>query len=80
MKILNSKYQIVSEVNGLEMLKRIEKAGRICYKSEDKITDTSAIKFVDMILKSGHESVIEHQSISVHFIFDRGISHKLFVA
>ena len=41
----------------------IEKCGRTCYKSEDKITDTSAEKFVEGILKSGHESVIEHANL-----------------
>ena len=43
--------------------KHIEKCGRTCYKSEDKITDTSAEQFVEGILKSGHESVIEHANL-----------------
>jgi thymidylate synthase (FAD) len=58
-------------------LEIIEEAGRTCYKSEDKITDGSAKKFVKMILKSGHESVIEHVSASVHFITNRGVTHEL---
>ena len=59
------------------MLKRIEQAGRVCYKSEDRITEDSARKFVKNILKSGHESVIEHEKISVRIICDRGVSHEI---
>jgi thymidylate synthase (FAD) len=57
--------------------KLIERAGRICYKSEDKITEESADKFVKMLLSRGHESVIEHSSITMKFICDRGVSHEL---
>jgi thymidylate synthase (FAD) len=59
------------------MLQHIERAGRTCYKSEDKITDDSAEKFVSMLIKRGHESVLEHCSFSVRFICDRGVSHEL---
>lgn len=55
----------------------IERAGRTCYKSEDKITDGSAAKFVAMVLGRGHESVIEHASASFRIICDRGISHEI---
>jgi thymidylate synthase (FAD) len=65
------------ELDGMGMLRRIEAAGRTCYKSEDKITDDSAVKFVQNIMKRGHLSVIEHESISVRFIIDRGVSHEL---
>lgn len=54
----------------------IERAGRTCYKSEDKITDESAIAFVKMILERGHESVIEHASASFRVVTDRGVSHE----
>lgn len=56
---------------------RIEWAGRTCYKSEDRVTDDSADKFVRTILKRGHESVIEHCAITVKFIGDRSMSHQL---
>lgn len=55
----------------------IEKAGRTCYKSEDKITPDSANKFIEMIIKRGHDSVLEHASASVRFICDRGVSHEI---
>lgn len=60
-----------------DALRVIEAAGRTCYKSEDKITEGSAPKFVEMILKRGHESVLEHASATVRFICDRGVSHEI---
>lgn len=60
-----------------DLLQLIEKAGRTCYKSEDKITEDSAKKFVKMVVKRGHHSVIEHSNITVRFICDRGVSHEL---
>jgi thymidylate synthase (FAD) len=70
-------YIIEDNVNGNEVLKKIEKAGRTCYKSEDKITAESAKIFVAGILKSGHHSVIEHEKVTVRIICDRGISHEI---
>jgi len=61
----------------LDPLQLIEAAGRTCYKSEDKITDTSAPSFTAMILKRGHESVVEHASATVRFICDRGVTHEI---
>ena len=58
-------------------LETIEAAGRTCYKSEDKITEGSAEKFVRMIIKRGHLSVIEHAYMSVRFICDRGVTHEI---
>jgi len=58
-------------------LENIEYVGRVCYKSEDKITLGSAEKFVRTILNRGHESVIEHVNASVKFITNRGVTHEL---
>ena len=60
-----------------EMLRRIERIGRVCYKSEDKIEDGSAEKFIRGIIRRGHESVIEHESLTVKFICDRGVTHEI---
>lgn len=80
MKIINP-YFIIEDLHykdaGLEMLKRIEKAGRTCYKSESNITNDSAVKFVKMVLDRQHESVIEHEKITVRFICDRGVTHEI---
>jgi thymidylate synthase (FAD) len=55
----------------------IEEAGRTCYKSEDRITDDSAEKFVGMICERGHVSVIEHAGASFRIVTDRGITHEI---
>jgi len=57
--------------------KVIEEMGRTCYKSEDKITEDSAGKFVKMLIARGHLSVLEHVTASLKFIEDRGVSHEL---
>lgn len=77
MRIIEPSFEILDEIDGENILKKIEKAGRVCYKSEDKITQDSARKFVTNILKSGHESVIEHEKISVKIICDRGVTHEI---
>jgi thymidylate synthase (FAD) len=53
----------------LDLLQRIELCGRVCYKSEDKITEDSCRKFVQGIIKRGHEAVLEHASIIVKMSF-----------
>lgn len=58
-------------------LSLIEQAGRTCYKSEEKMTSESAPVFATMILKRGHESVLEHAVATVRFICDRGVSHEI---
>ena len=77
MKIVPASIEIISTEPYEEMLKRVERAGRVCYKSEDKITEGSAEKFIGMILKSGHESVLEHEKLTVKFICDRGVTHEI---
>lgn len=81
MKVVKQSVEIMGcggmPIDGKVMLKHIELCGRVCYKSEDKITDESAERFVRRIIKSGHESVLEHASITVRFVCDRGISHEI---
>lgn len=62
---------------GRDALRLIEKAGRTCYKSEEKITLDSCIDFTRRIKKLGHESVLEHSAMTVRFVCDRGVSHEL---
>ena len=77
MKIISPSFDILTPLNGQKILEHIELCGRVCYKSEDKITDTSAAGFVAGIIKRGHETVLEHFSITVKFVCDRGVSHEL---
>lgn len=55
----------------------VEHAGRTCYKSDSEYTEQSANEFIAMIIKRGHESVLEHVSFSCRIICDRGVSHEL---
>lgn len=77
MKIIKPYYEILTPIDGVQILKHIEGCGRICYKSEHKITDNSYLSFVRNIVKRGHEAVLEHSSLSVKFVCDRGISHEI---
>ncbi len=80
MKIIPASYEFITPM-GAEaystIIKRLELIGRVCYKSEDKITEDSAEKFIRMLIKRGHESVLEHCAFTVRFIVDRGVSHEL---
>lgn len=77
MKIVEPSVELINAPSYLNLLSLIELAGRTCYKSEDKITENSAEKFVRNILKRGHEAVIEHGVITVRFTCDRGVSHEI---
>ena len=76
MKIIDASYKI-EKMPSKQDLKLIEAAGRVCYKSEEKITEDSFVSFLERLTKHGHESVIEHSYITVRFICDRGVSHEL---
>lgn len=60
-----------------EPAKVIERIGRVCYKSEEKITDSSAGAFIRMLIDRNHLAMIEHASASLLFICDRGVSHEI---
>ena len=77
MKEIRPSFEIMDDIDGAKILQKLERCGRVCYKSEDKITEGSAEKFIGMILKSGHESVLEHEKLTVTFICDRGVTHEI---
>lgn len=77
MKIIKANVEFMQPIDGQAILRYIEKAGRVCYKSEDKITKDSSEKFAQNIIKRGHEAVLEHASFTVKFICDRGVSHEI---
>ena len=77
MKIIEPCVELVNAPSYPNILSLIEQAGRTCYKSESKITEDSAEKFVRNILKRGHEAVIEHGVVTVRFVCDRGVSHEI---
>ena len=64
MRLINQSYEIWNQPASLEgIYKQIERVGRVCYKSEDKITEDSAKPFVDRMIKSGHGAMLEHGTI-----------------
>ena len=69
MKLINSKVEILEPTGYTidDIYKQIEIAGRTCYKSEDKITPTSAKEFVDRMIKSGHGAMLEHGTVYLEF-------------
>lgn len=81
MKFIDPGFDILTDISsgGIKELKHIERCGRISYRSEDKITDDgeSAKKFVAMLIRNGHESVLEHGSLTVEFTVDRAIANEL---
>ena len=77
MKLIKPYTEILTPIDGNEVLKTIEKVARTCYKSEDLIADDSAKVMVSNLLKRGHEAMIEFYDITVKFVCDRGISHEI---
>lgn len=74
MIVIEPSYEIMSPIDGEQILKHIELCGRVCYRSEGKISEGSAKTFVNMICNvKKHNSVLEHHSITVKLITDRAI-------
>lgn len=77
MNIIKAECRLHNAPEYTQLLWNIEWAGRTCYKSVSKGTIESAEQFAKMLIKNGHESVLEHASLTVRFICDRGISHEI---
>lgn len=77
MKIIEADVEILTPLDGQEILKTIERAARTCYKSEDRITSGSAKKLVKNLIEHEHEAMLEHYTFSVKFTIDRGVSHEI---
>ena len=77
MKIIKPSFEIMTPIDGPEILRFIEKVGRTCYKSEEKISEESYKAFISKLVERNHEAMLEHFNITVKFICDRGVSHEL---
>lgn len=77
MQVIKPGIEIIDMDKYENILKKIEKIGRVCYKSEEKITEDSAEKFIKALLTRQHESVIEHEAVTVRMICDRGVTHEI---
>ena len=72
MKILKPSCEIIEQAPGMVgALKHVEKVGRTCYKSEDKITEESHIRFVNMLIDNGHLAMLEHATIYLTIPIER---------
>lgn len=77
MNIIEPSASMVGFVDGVAMLKNIEIAKRICYQSDDKITEDSYLQSVKDLVARKHEAMLEHASVSVMFTVDRGIANEI---
>lgn len=74
MKIIEQSVELVDNINAEEILAKIERCGRVCYQSEPK---GNPEQFIRMLIKRGHESVLEHVSLTFHIVTDRAIQNEL---
>lgn len=79
MRLIKPKVEILDNLNGTDILKRIEQVARTCYKSEDKISedDSSARKLVTNLINSKHEAILEFVDVTVKFTCDRITSQSI---
>lgn len=81
MKIVKPSFEVFEDLENpvftQTIMHKLEMIGRTCYKSEENITNESASRFVQRLIKNGHEAMLEHASLTVKFIVDRGVSHEL---
>ena len=71
MKYTNASYEIWEQEPGIQgIFKQIERAGRICYKSEDNITEDSAEPFVQRMIDSKHTAMLEHGTVYLYVKHD----------
>lgn len=77
MNIVHSGIEVLTTVDKTTLYKQIERAARTCYKSEDKITDDSCVAMAKSLVKRQHLAMLEHASVTVKFVCDRGVSHEI---
>lgn len=74
MKIIKPLIKFTEPIDGKAMLTKLENCARVCYQSESK--NDNSEKFIANIIKRGHESVLEHVSITFNVITERSVSHE----
>jgi thymidylate synthase, flavin-dependent len=77
MKFIDASYKIITPIDGVQTLKHLEYLTRICYNSQNKITEDSYKSFVSGLIKRKHFGALEHYLLSVEFKCDRAISHQI---
>jgi len=77
MQIVKPSFEILDPIDVEWVMEKLERCGRVAYKSEDRMTPGSADRFLRSLIRRGHESVIEHVNLTIRFICDRGVTHEL---
>jgi len=77
MRVISPSFELLGTINPQAIFQSIETYGRVCYKSESGINVETAEPFIRRMIRSGHESVIEHEKITVRIICDRGVTHEI---
>src|SRR3972149_1720965 len=77
MQIVEASWEVIDVLSPDRIMQKLERIGRVSHKSEDKITPESADRFIAARIKEGHESIIEHENITVKFTCSRKTSHQL---
>ena len=76
MKVIEPYFSVLTPLDG-GLLIQVERAGRTCYKSEGTGFMEDTEKFVRGLIKRGHEAVLEHASVSLRIVCDRGVTHEI---
>lgn len=78
MKLLDAKYEILTDIDSDEIMMNLGTYAGVCYKGNNSDPSLETAKrVISNCIKNGHESVIEHEKITVKFFVDRGITHEL---
>lgn len=77
MRILDAGVYLPDGQLGPDLTRRLERYARVCYKSEDRMQGGHSSSFIKRILKGGHESVLEHEKITMMLVTDRGVTHEV---
>jgi len=77
MQVIKPSVEVLLDIDPIKMLKKVERCGRTCYKSEGRITSDSYIKFLKDVIARDHLSVIEHGVVTVMLTCDRGVTHEI---
>ena len=77
MRVIEPTFEFIEEVDGIKLLKKIELAKRVCYQSEDRITEDSYLASAADLIARGHDAMLEHASVSVMLTIDRGVANEI---
>ena len=78
MRVIQPSFEIQDDLDHTSIARRLEACGRICYKSEDRITEGSAVPFISKIASDGHNSVLEMAVLTVRVLCQKDALSELY--